>query len=112
MIYIKNQLSNYIKNMTHPVEQHTITVILKGITNVRWTTKRKKFWNLDSTHPSQQISTAIGSAVAMVKPNMMKVSCQMPTIIQKRRNDIVYIISILKNLHCLSIQFNKKEINV
>ena len=111
----KNHIyKNQLTNRTNPVEQHTITIILKGIKNVhRRTTKRNKFRNLDSTHPSQQINTTIGLSVAMVKLNVLKTSCQMPTIIQKRRNGIVHIRIILKNLHhCLSIHLNNKEINV
>ena len=108
------QLNNYIKNRTHLVEQHTITVILKSITNVhRWTTKGNKIYILDSTHLSQQICTSIGLAVAMVKANSMKARCQAPTIIRQRRNDIVNTSNILKNLyHSLSIQFNNKRVNV
>ena len=71
----KNQLTDYIKNRTNPVEQHTITIIIKGIKNVhRRTTKRNKFRNLDSTHPSPRINTTIGLSVARVKPNVLKSS--------------------------------------
>ena len=109
-----NKLNNYNRLHTHPVKIHTIQIILKSIVNVhRRTIKGNKFQFLNSTQSSKQICTPVGLAITMVKLDPLEVRCQVPTVIQYWRDNVIYISIAPKDIHHgLSIQFNNKGINV
>ena len=65
------------------------------------------------SYPGKFVSTTIHFTVAMTKPNLRKIGNQLPTIIQDKRHNVIYIIRIgydIYNSFC--IQFNLNTIKV